>query len=362
MRRTFSLVSIVAACWLALAGGLSRGQDATETPGVETKLSPQMESLRAELRHCLAAYYGRPENVQNRNPWEVMHALIAYGIDTEVVANDRRVNAIGWLCFNGACRGQTLFQTNGELLLPRKGVGVQGHDGQFLGMLAQSKVKSDYPIKVDGRDFTVADLIAYEQRTCRPRTELTFKLIGLSHYLESDAVWKDDLGQTWSIPRLIREELAQPIVGAACGGTHRLMGLAYAVRKREREGKPIEGEWLRARTFLNDYHAYTLKLQNDDGSFSTNWFASRGSAPSAARRVQTSGHILEWLAYSVPVEQLDDEPIVRAVDYLTGLLLQNHQGDWEIGPRGHALHALVIYDERMFGASPGSRTANIARK
>ena len=45
------------------------------------------------------------------------------------------------------------------------------------------------------------------------------------------------------------------------------------------------------------------------------------------------------------------------MDYLTELMLRNRDHDWEIGPRGHALHALALYDERVFGSKPGDRAA-----
>ncbi len=93
-------------------------------------------------------------------------------------------------------------------------------------------MKITYPIRVEGHDFTVADLVELEQRTCRPKSELTFQLIGLAHYLDSDATWENDRGEEWSIPRMIREELAQPVNGAACGGTHRLIALSMAVKTR----------------------------------------------------------------------------------------------------------------------------------
>src|SRR5262249_48231747 len=124
----------------------------------------------------------------------------------------------GWLCWNGSCRGMTMLYTTKDGLAVREGPGYQGHPGQFLAILAQARVKTDYPIKVDGKNYTVADLIAYEKRTCREKTELTFKLLGLSHYLSPDATWKDDRGVEWSIAKLIKEELAQSIIGAACGG------------------------------------------------------------------------------------------------------------------------------------------------
>ena len=333
---------------------------ATPPSSSDEELSPELIELRGKIRECLAHYYFRPENVAIRSPWGAMHAMIAYGVDTQLIAGDRRVNAIGYLNYNGVCNGQSLFYIKDDKLQARIGVGVQGHAGQYLAMLAQSRVKTDFPLKVEGRDFTVADLIEHEKLTCRPNSELTFKLIALTHYLKSDEKWKSDDGQDWDIPRLIKEELKQPIIGAACGGTHRMTGFSYAVRKREQRNEPIEGQWKRAKTFVEDYHEYAFKLQNPDGSFSTDWFAGRADFGPPSRRLETTGHITEWLAFSLSKEQLQEPRMIKSVDYLTDLLLNGKNEKWGIGPLGHGLHALAIYDERVFGGKPGAREEQLA--
>lgn len=334
--------------------------DTTPLSPTDEELSPELIELRQKIRECLAHYYFRPENVAIRSPWGAMHAMIAYGVDTQLIAGDRRVNAIGYLNYNGVCNGQSLFHIKDDKLQARIGVGVQGHAGQYLAMLAQSRVKTDFPLKVDGRDYTVADLIEHEKLTCRPNTELTFKLIALTHYLKSDEKWKSDDGQDWDIPRLIKEELKQPIIGAACGGTHRMTGFSYAVRKREQRKEPIEGQWKRAKIFVDDYHEYAFKLQNPDGSFSTDWFAGRADFGPPSRRLETTGHITEWLAFSLSKEQLQEPRMVKSVDYLTDLLLNGKNEKWGIGPLGHGLHALAIYDERVFDGKPGAREEQLA--
>jgi hypothetical protein len=127
------------------------------------------------------------------------------------------------------------------------------------------------------------------------------------------------------------------------------MGLAYAVRKREHSGLPVDGEFARARKYLDDYHRYTLtKLQNADGSFSTEWFKAPGAREDLGRRIQTTGHILEWLSYSLPEDTLTNPRVVKAVEYLSGVLRNGKDRQWEIGPLGHALHSLAIYDSRVF--------------
>jgi hypothetical protein len=326
----------------------------------EIVITPELRELRSRLRECLAYYYFRPENVALRSPWGAMHAMIAYGVDSELIAGDKRVNAIGYLCYNGVCNGQQLFYTQNGKLQTRIGPGVQGHAGQFLAMLAQSRVKTDFPMLVEGRRFTVADLIQHEKETCRPQTELTFKLIAFMHYLKSDEKWKSNDGQDWDIPRLIKEELAQPIVGAACGGTHRMTGFSYAVRKRQQRDEPFTGQWQRAKIFVDDFHGYAFRLQNPDGSFSTNWFAGRADDPTATRRLETTGHITEWLAYSLDKEQLVEPRMIKSVSYLTNLLIENREEKWGIGPLGHGLHALALYDERIFGGRPGFRATELA--
>jgi len=47
------------------------------------------------------------------------------------------------------------------------GVGLQGHPGQLLAVLAQAQLRRDYPIWVAGREFKVDDLIENEKLTCR---------------------------------------------------------------------------------------------------------------------------------------------------------------------------------------------------
>jgi hypothetical protein len=358
---------------LCFASAEVKGDDSSSDPGAsQTSLespnqarwverSGELVELRQEIRDCLATYYDQFENVSQRSPWGVMHSLIAYGVDTQVYVRGRKKNAIGWLCWNGECRGQRLFYTAGGKLQTRQGPGLQGHQGQFLAMLAQARVKRDYPLRIEGYKFTVADLIEHEKETCQADTELSFKLIGLAYYLDSDATWRNRGGEEWSVSRLIREELAQPVIGEACGGTHRMMGFSYAVQRRQKSGRQFDGQWRRVKRFVDAYHDYTFQLQNSDGSFSTEWFRARGADEDLDRRLQTTGHILEWLVYSLPKEELQSPRVVKSVDYLATLLLEHKERDWEVGPRGHALHALAMYDERVFGSKPGKRDLMLTR-
>ncbi|PHS10679.1 MAG: hypothetical protein COA78_10995 [Blastopirellula sp.] len=327
-------------------------------------LTVEMANLRTNIRRVLDGYYKTPLDAARNTPWEAMHALLPYGVDANITAGtqQKQVNAIGWICWNEPCKGHKLFYTENGKLGAKQGPYVQGHHGQFLAMMAQSYVSKEYEIRVDDDRYTIEDLIEFEKLTCRPKSELTFKLIALSHYLPVDAEWKSDDGQKWDIERLIKEEIEQPVIGVACGGTHRMTGLAFAVNKRKKSGLPFTGQWARAKKYVEDYQKYTFRLQNPDGSFSTKWFEGRGVDRDAERRIRTTGHLLEWMIYSLPQEELQDPRIVKAVKHLTALMQHYGTKQWGIGPQGHALHALALYDQKVFHTRPGHRTAEIAKK
>lgn len=343
--------------------------DIAEQKPAEVQQPPEpltrgLRNLRSRLRTVLSHYYRRPLNNVEHDPWEIMHSMLSFELHSRIQDRTKRgapITAVGHLCFNRPCKGQRLMRLNaaGELDAPI-GVGLQGHKGQFLAMLAQCNVSPDYPIRVSDKEFTIHDLIAAEQKTCYSGEELTFKLIGLGHYLDSDAEWLNDRGESWSIPKLIAEERAQPIRGSACGGTHRLAGLGLAVRRREARGEPIDGEYLEAAKFVGQYHNYAWRLQNGDGSMSTEWFRGSGAEQDLERRIRTSGHTVEWLVYSVADEDLRSTRLVRAVNYLTNLLAHNSDKDWHLGSLGHAVHALVLYDKRVFRPHDDAETLKLA--
>ncbi len=323
--------------------------------GMPAPRTPRFERLKQWIDQTLTTYQRRPLNTAENTPWEVMHGFIAFGIPTQVrvggPAGDL-VSAIGWSNMGGRCRGQTMLTTSGDRLMALKGYfGVQGHSAQYLAILAQCRVAASSPITVEGKKFTVADLIEEEKLACKPATELTFSLIALAHYLPTDATWTSRDGEQWSLPRLVEEEIVQTIRGAPCGGTHRLFGLAYGCQRRLKATGQLDGAYLRADRYVRDFQNFTLsRLQNRDGSFSTEWFKYPADREDDVdRKVQTTGHILEWLVASLDQERLYDPRVVSAAEFLCRSLSREPSREWKIGPLGHALHALNIYQERAWG-------------
>lgn len=318
--------------------------------------------LKPRLESVLAHYFKQKERAEGRSPWGIMHAMIAFGPYAEMYAGGKLVKDVDWLCQNGLCRSWRLMRLENGKLATNNGPGRQGHDGQFLAILAQSQIPPDKELLVEGRRFTVKDLIRYEMDTCKPGEELTFKLIGLSHYLDSDQKWKSRDGRRWSLERIVEEELRQPINGVACGGTHRLMGHSYALLMRKLQDRKITGHWYRAESFINEYRDYAFSLQNPDGSFSTNWLKGREARQDPQRRIQTTGHILEWLIFSANEQEISDPRLIKAVDYLSNLLWEQRGTRWEVGPKGHAIRAVRLFYERVFVDPPTDLASKPVRR
>lgn len=331
-------------------------------PEQPIRLTNSTYRMRNMIAQTLRYHYARPEIANERSNWGMMHSIMVYGIDTKVLVGRKKYSAIAWIAGNNACRGQRILTDEPGRLSARSGVGLQGHQAQLLAILSLSNVPMDYPLYAGENQYTVEDLIESEQLACKSGEELTFTLIGLSHYLDTDAVWRDERGETWDFERLLQEEMKQPIVGAACGGTHRLMAYAHALRKRRAEGKPIDGQWKRAEIYTQDFIKYVYQLQNRDGSISTDWFEGREDNGKMDRKIQTTGHMVEWLLTITPNSQLQNPRLVSAVRYLATSMYKEADHDWKIGPKGHALRSLAMFYERVYQAGTPWQSRAVAQR
>ena len=329
-------------------------------PRKPIRLTNTVYRMQNSIRQCLRYYHGRPEIANERSNWGLLHAIMVYGIDTKVIVGNRSYAAIAWIAGNNACRGQKLLTEQNRTISAKSGVGLQGHQAQMLAIFSLCDVPADYPLYVGDQKYSLNDIIDSEMLACKSGEELTFTLIGLSHYLDTNLVWRNAQGETWDFERLIREELAQTIVGAACGGTHRLMGFAHAMRKRRAEGRPMTGQWKRAEMFTRDFVDYAYRLQNRDGSMSTDWFEGREDNGNLDRKIQTTGHMVEWLLTVTPDSQLQNPRLVSAIRFLLTSMYNERDHEWKIGPKGHALRSLAMYYERVYQSGPAWQSNTVA--
>ena len=148
---------------------------------------------------------------------------------------------------------------------------------------------------------------------------MSLVLVGLAHYADR-STWKNDLGESWSVDRIVAEELSQPVVGQAEGGLNRLLGLAYAVSRRAKRGGAMEGRWERPAS------TSTTSMTSPSPRKTATAVGDRISSPPGPRRrdagtqLRSTGRVLEWLAVSLPDKQLEDPRVTAALDNVTSLL------------------------------------------
>jgi hypothetical protein len=326
-------------------------------------LSPAQTALRDLVRGTLAMHQKLPLNTRDNSATEIASYCLAFGCASEVLrdgADDSRVNGITCLCWGYPCAGYELLGLCQGHVAPRIGYGCQEHPGEFLAMLAIGRVQTNYPVRAGRLTRTVADIVEAEKQSCRAGDDLSLRLLGLSYYAE-EPQWKNDLGETWSLERMIGAELAQPVLTAPEGGLNRLMGLSYAIHCRMKREEPIEGEFQRAQKFVADFQKFALQQQNGDGSWGPYFLAARGASADPVLQLRSTGRVLEWLATSLTEKQLEDTRVAGAVEYVANLLgSQRYQGGTsslstrEIVAAGHALHSLALYDDRVFKPADGA--------
>ncbi len=331
-------------------------------------LSPEMTALRDRVRKVLVHYFREPINTADNTPAEVLGFCLAFGCETEVrygSSAGSAMSGIGCLCYNYPCADTRLLALQDKRVIARVGYALQQVPGQLLAVLAESAVPESYEIRVGDWRGTVADLVASEKLTCMSRIDLSQKLIGLAGYLPDDATWKNAAGEAWSLERIVREELNRS--PATCGPevTQHLMGLSFAVDRHCRHGHACDGQYERAKKFLDEYEEYAFSLQNGDGTWHPAFFAAKGPSRDASGVLRATGHILEWLLTIAPTERLQDGRVARPVTALTGLLEEPYSrlnftatSTQEIDAVMHAVRALRIYDRRVFKPADTDKPAD----
>jgi len=194
----------------------------------------------------------------------------------------------------------------------------------------------------------VADLLAQAQHDIRAGQEATWTLMALSAWLPPDAMWTAGDGERWTTERVVKMEAAADIPSAACGGAHRLYGLAAAVDAHRRAtGEPPSGGWADAAHVVDASLERARRFQQPDGSFAVRPFERPGTSPDVFDRLSATGHVLEVLAVSLDDERLAEPWVRRAAERLVSLMEQTADLDVECGGLYHAAHGLALYRSRI---------------
>ncbi|GHT44373.1 hypothetical protein FACS189454_01530 [Planctomycetales bacterium] len=327
-------------------------------------------ALKKAIWATLVANTRRGLNTQTNSPHDILLMTLPYGADAKVwqpnpnAANARKnaepqgnaVYTVGALCWNYPCAGKTMLRTDGSRVIAKVGHGYQQRPGSLLALMAMSNIMPNYEIKVGGGTYTITNLIESEKAFVASGQNLSLELVALSFYGKTKDQWKNDLGATWSIEKMVTEELNRSIDQGTSEATDWLLGLTAAVKLYEEEKKPIRGPMALAKKQIKTYQDFVLSVQNDTHLWHPKFFLYKGTNPDAYETLFSSGHILRWLMMSLPDKELNNPQVVKAVTSLNATLNRipstattTMLNDRQLEAIAVSLHALSLYHQRVFG-------------
>ncbi len=324
---------------------------------------PSLEQLREQLDRTLEfTEHGRIMNLKDHAAWQLLHGVLAFGPEFEILNGDERVKALDWVFSGKPMTGWTLAKTQyGVEAKIEAGKVGQGHDDQWLAIISQWGLPINTPVLVDGERFTLYDMLKYSMYDTFTGKEGSWSIIALSAYLDPiDQTWTSRVGEEWTVERLVameagpiyEEEVGREMINmGACGGTHRLIGLTIALNnyRRQRPNEELTGGWLAAHKRIQWAIEQARANQLPSGALSVQYFQRPANSANLDEHLSATGHILEFLSFALPPEQLDDMWVRRAVAYLCRLLERTKHLDLECGALYHAAHGLVLYRTKVFG-------------
>ena len=310
--------------------------------------------LAKRIDKVIEKAHARPLKSDVNTPWVVMHGVVAFEKDLEVleVATGKKMNAIEYLTRHAKFEGQLIYQdVKGVPTLMTRGRGdksflVQDHVDQFLFAYADAGIGLDHEIlSRSGRKFTVADKLKHAKKGFKDDQELGWTIVAASTYLPFDEKWKADSGKKYRTEDIMALAIQRDPRRETEGGPHNLYGVAYALDAYLKQGGKLEGTWKEARDYLDKYVALTKEYQQTDGAFSGSVFF-RASRPRTPRQlVSSTGHALEWLSVALSPEQLREAWVLKAVERLVTDMEKFPTEVFSDGGLYHAAHALRRFRE-----------------
>lgn len=300
--------------------------------------------------------------------WTVFHSILGLGPSTTLLddredssSKGQRLNAVDYIAGGGEMRGldfrpkkyrSEIFGL--DVINQAEGAGVgQGHQDQFVAEMSQWGMPAEKKFNVFGKDYTFIDFVRFSQMRAsvdpKRNQELSWSIIVVGQYLGLDkGDWTNNYGENLSFEKMMRYELDASVEKAACGGTHRLFGLAWVYQLHLQKDGATNGIWQEIADKIGKYRDLAKNYQNPDGTFSTEYFLGPGNSADKQLQIAATGHTLEWLALALPEEELREEWMRRAASALSLQILELQGSSIEGGALYHATHGLLIYYARLY--------------
>ncbi len=330
--------------------------------------APTGEPLRDRIDRVVRMTADRVLDKNVNNAWQVVHGIIPFGPDLQMRVDGKNVSALRYLFDGNTMNGWVLFpgQKGLDAQLVPGSSSAQGHPDQWIGYFACCGLKLDEPIAVDvkgeRRTYKFRDMLVEAQWKLFEGMEATWTVMALAPYvgqfMQIDDRWTARDGTVWTLEKLVGMEADAGIEGAACGGAHRLYALASALAAHRKAGGTTDvGGWAKAEDLLDRSLERAFEYQQPDGGFSNDRFFRSSITPDIDARIDSTGHVLEVVAYAMDDEMLSDPHMERAVNFLCKKLEEAKAIPLGCGGLYHGVHGLMIYRERRWGKPPATTTA-----
>ena len=314
----------------------------------------------------------REMSLEKNAAWQILHGVLAFGRNFQVRHGDQQVNTLDWVLAGKPMKGWTLRPTEVGLRAELEpGKHGQGHEDQWLAVISQADIPHTQSLIVGGKTYQIYDILKQAMNDTYEGKECSWSLIGMSQYLQPiDQSWQAADGTRWSVERILTMEggttddefLGQSLVNeGACGGTHRLIGMAMALRRYQQQypDRELTGGWQAAAQRIAWAIDAAHQNQLPNGAFSIRYFTRPSRSRSVGENLGATGHTLEFLATAMTREQLAQPWVRQAVTYLCQLLKDTESLNLECGALYHAAHGLVLYRQRCFGEEEATEIARV---
>lgn len=349
-RGWFGILGVLAALMSVRPGFAQDDSDVRVSP-LENNRPLATVPLPDLIDEAVAITSRRYLSADKHTPWQICHGVLALRDDYYILKDGKKVKALDWIATNPTFDGKPWWLTTehgGKGHPFTKPYHFEGHPNQFLALFTLCRLPRDFTFKAGEKTITIDDIINNAKMEANDEEEMTWTLWFLAFYLDPGSEWINQKGEAWSIERLIKKQMQMPVTKSACGGMHGLFAISMARNAHLQEGRALTGTWLEGHIHVQRHIEMAKRMQNADGSFSSNYFKGPGQTDDVSKRLSTTGHTLEMMMGSLPQPALEEEYIQNAARRIAIDLIESRKESLEPGGMYHALNALVIYRERMW--------------
>lgn len=304
------------------------------------------------IDEAIAITSRRHLSADKHTPWQISHGVLALRENYYILNKEgKKIKALDWIASNPTFDGKPWWMTTkhgGKGHPFTEPYHFEGHPNQFLALFTLARLPRDFKFKAGDKTITIDDIINNAKMEANTEEEMTWTLWFLAFYIDTDSEWLNQKGEPWSIERLINKQMRDPVTKSACGGMHGLFAIAMARNAHLQASRALTGTWLAAHIHLQRHIETAKRMQNSDGSFSSNYFKGPGHTDDVSKRLSTTGHTLEMMMGALPQATLSETYIQNAARRIATDLIESRKEPLEPGGMYHALNALVVYRERMW--------------